>query len=248
MKELIKIDYSNINKPTVLGRDLHKLLGIKTQYDIWFNRMVGYGFKINKDFVELNQKRLSSEGQRDVNREIINHQITFYMAEHIGMIQRNEIGFKIRDYFIKERDKLTNLLNIININKNSEEWQNIRKESKRARLEETDEIKRMIEYAKKNGSENADNYYTHFSKLIWDKLFLVDEDYKRVKNKTDLLDKNQLYTLMQGEYIVKKAINEGIEKEIDYHNIYDNAKNNMELLSSLIEITRVPCFEQLSMF
>ena len=35
MNELIKINYENADRPTVLGRDLHEVLEIKTAYKDW---------------------------------------------------------------------------------------------------------------------------------------------------------------------------------------------------------------------
>ena len=48
--ELIKIDYTNSDRPTVLGRDLHAMLEIETRYNDWFPRMCEYGFEEGKDF------------------------------------------------------------------------------------------------------------------------------------------------------------------------------------------------------
>lgn len=43
MNEIININY-NEEQPTVLGRELHKALGVKTAYKDWFPRMCEYGF------------------------------------------------------------------------------------------------------------------------------------------------------------------------------------------------------------
>lgn len=44
MNELIKINYENAERPTVLGRELHEVLGVGTPYNKWFPRMCEYGF------------------------------------------------------------------------------------------------------------------------------------------------------------------------------------------------------------
>lgn len=49
--------------------------------------------------------------------------------------------------------------------KQTPHWQNTRLESKANRRLETDEIKRLVDYAKSQGSKNADKYYITFSKL-----------------------------------------------------------------------------------
>lgn len=50
MNELININYENSNRPTVMGRELHKALGVKEKYSDWFKRMCEYGFAENEDF------------------------------------------------------------------------------------------------------------------------------------------------------------------------------------------------------
>lgn len=244
MKELIKINYDKTNKPTVLGRDLHKFLKLKTPYIKWFERMLEYGFEQDKDFVEIVQKSPRQYEQDTSTRTIINHQMTLHMAKEIGMIQRNDIGKKIRNYFIKCEDMLKDIIHIKNINTNSEEWKKLREESKKTRFQETDEIKRLTEYARESGSENAETYYTHFSNLIWKHLFDVEIE---CKNKRNILNANQLQVVIQAENIIKKCITDGIKEKIDYHDIYAKAKKNIEIFATLIEITKIPYYTQISM-
>ena len=50
MNELITITTNEVGEPTVLGRELHEFLGVKTLYKDWFPRMIEYGFTEGKDF------------------------------------------------------------------------------------------------------------------------------------------------------------------------------------------------------
>ncbi|MBQ8482581.1 MAG: antA/AntB antirepressor family protein [Alphaproteobacteria bacterium] len=50
--ELVKVKYSS-QRSTVLGRDLHQMLGSKTAYKAWFPRMCEYGFEEGRDFILL---------------------------------------------------------------------------------------------------------------------------------------------------------------------------------------------------
>ena len=45
----IAVRYNN-DLRTVSGRELHKVLQIKTHYALWFDRMRDYGFRENTDF------------------------------------------------------------------------------------------------------------------------------------------------------------------------------------------------------
>ena len=95
MNQLVKVNYDNPNKPTVLGRDLHKALEIKTRYNDWFARMCEYGFVEGKDYCTFLSK--TNEG----GRPSTDHQLTIDMAKELCMIQRNEKGKEFRKYFIE---------------------------------------------------------------------------------------------------------------------------------------------------
>ena len=101
MNKLIKINYENSDRPTVMGRELHKALEVKTAYKDWFPRMCEYGFTEGEDFNSLKNEQVRTEGERQVTREITDHQLTISMAKEICMIQRSEKGKQFRQYFIK---------------------------------------------------------------------------------------------------------------------------------------------------
>ena len=92
MNELISINYDS-EQPTVLGRDLHEALEVKTAYKDWFPRMCEYGFEEGKDFCSFLSE--STGGRRSTE-----HQLTIPMAKEICMLQRSEKGKEFRQYFI----------------------------------------------------------------------------------------------------------------------------------------------------
>ena len=94
MDELIQINYENVEKPTVSGRELHQALEINTEYAKWFSRMCEYGFYENKDFSTILTKSTGGRPATD-------HALTIQMAKELCMIQRTEIGRKFRQYFIQ---------------------------------------------------------------------------------------------------------------------------------------------------
>ncbi|MCI8485763.1 MAG: phage antirepressor Ant [Clostridia bacterium] len=102
MKDLIKVEINENLEPIVNGRELYEVLGIKTPYTQWFDRMKEYGFIENIDFATVSQKCEIANGGY---QEKINHAIKLDMAKEIAMIQRNEKGKKVRQYFIQvEKD------------------------------------------------------------------------------------------------------------------------------------------------
>lgn len=97
-EELIKIEVNENQEPIVNGRELYRALGVKTAYKDWFPRMVEYGFNEGQDFCSILSE--STGGRPETN-----HAIKLDMAKEIAMIQRNENGKKVRQYFIQvEKD------------------------------------------------------------------------------------------------------------------------------------------------
>lgn len=98
MNDLITVDYTNAERPTVLGRELHEKLEVDSNYTTWFKRMCEYGFTEGKDFITC-FPNLESENQHGGQNKI-DHQLTIPMAKEICMLQRSEKGKQFRLYFI----------------------------------------------------------------------------------------------------------------------------------------------------
>ena len=96
MNDLITVNY-NSEQPTVLGRDLHEALGIKTAYKDWFPRMCEYGFTEGADYSSFLSDRLDGKA----GKPRTDHQLTIPMAKEICMIQRSDLGKQCRQYFLK---------------------------------------------------------------------------------------------------------------------------------------------------
>lgn len=105
MNELIKVNYENVDRPTVSGRELWEALEVETLYKKWFDRMAEYGFSEGVDFNLDKNVRVQIEGNRNVSREITDHQLTIPMAKELCMLQRTERGKFWRQYFIGVEEK-----------------------------------------------------------------------------------------------------------------------------------------------
>lgn len=92
MNALIPVNYNN-DTPTVLGRDLHAMLEVRSKYADWIKNMCEYGFTDEVDFLTLS-KNLENGGRA------IEHQLTIAMAKELCMLQRSEKGKQARQYFI----------------------------------------------------------------------------------------------------------------------------------------------------
>lgn len=98
MNQLITITTNENDEQLVSGRELHKFLGVKTRYSIWFDRMSEYGFTEDIDYTAVVQKRTTAQGNQT---EYIDHAMKLDMAKEVSMIQRNEKGKQARQYFLE---------------------------------------------------------------------------------------------------------------------------------------------------
>ena len=87
------------------ARELHKRLKVQTPFNHWLNRRVSeYGFDENKDYFTENQL-LDKNDKKYPHRPRTEYFLTIDMAKEIAMVERTEVGKKIRNYFI-EMEKL----------------------------------------------------------------------------------------------------------------------------------------------
>ena len=99
MKDLSIIEINDAGERRVSGRQLHSLLRVTTPYTIWFARMCDYKFVENTDFWTDYKNVIRADGTR-MPQQQVDHQLSIDMAKEICMLQRSEIGQKIRRYFI----------------------------------------------------------------------------------------------------------------------------------------------------
>lgn len=115
--------------------------------------------------------------------------------------------------------------------KQNQEYLETRGKSKLGRKQETDVIKQFIEYAKSQGSKSAEKYYMNFSKMENSAFFILKEKFKNVR---EILSISQLSKIIVADMIVKQAIIEGMDKNMFYKDIYQEAKKRVvEMANSL---------------
>lgn len=103
------------------------------------------------------------------------------------------------------------------------EWLGVRGNSKENRKKETDEIKKFVKYAEKQGSKSADKYYMHFSNLA--------NKYAGIEsNSRDNATQEQLLEVIVAENIIKKQILKLLEKSTPYKQVYQIVKKKIEEL------------------
>ena len=98
--ELVTIVTDEGGQKLVSGRELHSVLEVKTRFNDWIKRMIVYGFEENVDYTLLTQKRVTNNPKNPYAQET-DYILTLDMAKHIAMVQRTEIGMRVRNYFLE---------------------------------------------------------------------------------------------------------------------------------------------------
>ena len=96
--ELLPIYENESKEKLVNARELHEKLESKQEFANWIkNRIRKYGFVENTDF--LKHDNFIKVG--NLKRPQIDYYLTIDMAKELSMVENNEIGRKIRRYFLE---------------------------------------------------------------------------------------------------------------------------------------------------
>lgn len=108
--------------------------------------------------------------------------------------------------------------------KQTEVYKDTRAYQKAIRMQETDAIKALVDYAKSQGSRNAIRYYSSLSKLADKTVGIKDREQATIK---------QLGALSMVESIIDKAIVEGMSTQKYYRDIYKECKQRLEQFQAM---------------
>lgn len=114
--------------------------------------------------------------------------------------------------------------------RHTKEWIETRRQGKLARKDETDEIKKFIEYAIAQGSNHSSWYYKAFSELA-DKMCGI-----KPKHRDDATTM-QLNNLAIFENIILQIIKHDLKEGIPYKQIYQNCKERCNMARDIAMIS-----------
>lgn len=152
---LVKVTEDKNGKQLVSARELHKYLEVKRDFTTWIKgRIERLNFKENLDFtVSESFHQNGGKGGRPQKDYII----TLYMAKCLAMMEKNQKGDEVRDYFIKCEEQL-------------------KKESD-LRIKNGTKLKMIASHLKE--IERLEGEYHETAKMI-------AENYKRIKELSDM--------------------------------------------------------------
>jgi len=179
-------------------------------------------------------KPKGKNGGRPSEYAILNEQQVTYLVALMNN-SPTVIDFKIE--LVKQFYAMRASLAQIATNQNNEEWKQLRANGKLARRKETDTIKRFVEYATAQGSKNAARYYSNITSMENKSLFFLQQKFDNVR---EALAGEQLLVIGAADQVVEKAIKEGMEQGLEYHQIYQIAKENIDKFVEIVGKSSVP--------
>lgn len=113
------------------------------------------------------------------------------------------------------------------------EWQGARADGKLTRRAETDAIKEFVGYAKAQGSEHADRYYTLLTKAAYSPLFEKPKgtNWRGVR---EALDAQQLVIVATVEHVIAAALQQGMDAGDPYKEIYRLAADRAKTIGRML--------------
>ena len=120
------------------------------------------------------------------------------------------------------------------VQKQNIEWYEKRASGKVERRLETDTIQKFIEYAKDQGSQSAEKYYMVLTKMENNTLFNLALVEQKIPNLREIVEGFALDSLKMADYMVGKALKEGMSKNMNYKDIYQLAKGKVELFAGAL--------------
>lgn len=173
--------------------------------------------RYKSDIVEFGTLLISNEestGGRPLELFLLNEpQATFIMT----LLRNSKIVVGFKKELVRQFYQMRQYIQ----EHQSPHWQQTRLESKSNRRMETDEIKQLVEYARGQGSKNADRYYCNLSKL-------ADNAAGIQTGSRDMATVNQLNNIVLIERIIANVIREGMQQRFYYKDIYKACKARIE--------------------
>lgn len=221
------------NVPVVSTLELAKGFNVQHQaimklvrkYEDRFQRKRSFGFQIHKS------------GGRPTSFCTLDEEQSLFL---ISLMRNSEIVVEFKDKLSSEFTRMKNALLSIAANQKNEEWLEKRERGKVSRLEETDAIKLYVEYAKSQGSKNAQKYYMIISKMENKALFFLEQKFPNLRS---ALQGHQLETIASADRIVARQLKQCVDDGKPYKDGYQMAKKAIESFSELIGKSLVPSLE-----
>ena len=174
------------------------------------------------------QKPTRKKSGRPIESYLLNED-HFILLVLLAKNSPESVQLKIR--VCREFKRLKKTVALLASQRNNDAWKAERADGKQIYMQKTDVIKIFVEYATEQGSKSAAMYYTNFAKMENKSLFLC---HQKLKNVREVLNIRQLNQVACADQIIEKAIQDGMDKEMPYKDVYRMAKERVIEFSKII--------------
>ena len=183
-------------------------------------------------FGRLKRRKIQTKGRPIEEILLTEDQFIF-----LGTILRNSsIVIRFKQKLVEEFSRVRRQLLAVKAQQSDQKWIMSRDFGKEQRFEATEAIKEFVEYAKSQGSENADRYYTIISRMMNGLLFISAGKFKNLR---DVLTAQQLMIIANAEQIISKGLRDCMKSKMFYKDIYKQIKENVLKFAGLTGQTHV---------
>ena len=150
-------------------------------------------------------------------------------------------SIELKNRIENEFDRMRRQLAKLTSQRQTIDWQTARQDGKAIYHQKTDVLKLFVDYATAQGSKSAGMYYQSIAKMENAALFMLEQKFKNVR---EFLNVRQLQQVAIADQIVEKALQDGMDQKLDYHDIYSLAKDRVIQFSNIIGKSLVIEFQQ----
>lgn len=171
-------------------------------------------------------QKLSTKG-----RAIVDYLLNEEQALLLVSLMKNTpevIDFKLK--LVRAFIKYRNIAQTLAIQKQNSNWLLERVQGKSVRLEETDVIKKFVNYATDQGSKSANMYYMNITKMENNALFFIEQKFENLR---DVMNINQLHLIRMADKAIEISLNESMELGLHYKECFKRAKEKVEMLAKI---------------
>lgn len=108
--DIVPIYESETKNKLINARELHSALGSRQEFANWIKqRITKYSFEENEDFIRFDNF-IKGDKKGYGNKTLIEYYLTIDTAKEICMIENNQVGKKIRKYFIETEKRYREII------------------------------------------------------------------------------------------------------------------------------------------
>jgi hypothetical protein len=155
----------------------------------------------------------------------------------ITLMKNSEIVLNFKEKLVNQFMHHREFNSSMIVQKQNVEYLENRSKGKIARKECTDVIKKFVEYAESQGSKSANKYYITISNMELAGLFIMEQRYP---NAREVMDMKQLNLIKIADEAIAVALEEGMEKGLNYKDCYILAKDRIGMLAKVLPRSPLP--------